>query len=194
MVVTAIALFATRVVFPPIFPALLRVGAFGIAVLFWRASLAAVRAHRTVWFARRTQHALAMVLVLVLGLRVWLRLEDQDGKALRRSLAPSWGNAQSKIAQDLASHGIGPETQIAVIGPHADSYWARTGRLHIVANVPTNRVVAFWALSPAAQDSLLAQFRAAGATVAIATIGPPGHAPDSTWSPVTYDGWIRPLR
>src|SRR5262249_11360196 len=129
-----------------------------------------------------------------LGLRVYLRLKDQDGEALRRSRLATWGNAQWKIAQDLASRGIGPETNIAVIGPHADSYWARTGRLHIVASVPTNRVLAFWELSKPAQDSLLSLFRAAGATVAIATMGPPERSPDSTWTPVTYDGWIRPLR
>ena len=126
---TAISLFATRVIFPPAFPAILRVGAVGLAVLFWRVSLAAVRTQRTVWFARRTQSALAVVLLLVLGLRVGLRLHDQDGKALRLSLAPGWGNAQWKIAQDLASHGIGPETRIArhraargfLLGPHGTS-------------------------------------------------------------------------
>ena len=58
-----------------------------------------------------------------------------------------------------------------MIGPHADSYWARTGRLKIVASVPTPVVPAFWRLSRAGQDSLLAEFAAAGARVAIASSG-----------------------
>jgi hypothetical protein len=94
---------------------------------------------------------------------------------------------------DLASHGITPGTRIALIGPHAESYWARTARLHIVASVPSNRIGAFWMLSKAGQDSLLAEFAASGATVAIATLEVGGQAPDSSWTPVKYHGRIRRL-
>jgi hypothetical protein len=54
-------------------------------------------------------------------------------------------------------------------------------------------IAAFWALAPAARDSLLDHFAAAGATVAIATIGPEGAAPDSTWTPLRFHGWMRRL-
>ncbi|HEX3868492.1 MAG TPA: hypothetical protein VHV78_17130, partial [Gemmatimonadaceae bacterium] len=96
-------------------------------------------------------------------------------------------------ARDLESHGITPGTNVAVIGPHAESYWARAARLTIVADVPRPVVPAFWHLGSVAQDSLLADFARAGATVAIATVGPEQGSPDSTWTPVAYHGWIRRL-
>jgi len=82
-----------------------------------------------------------------------------------------------------------------VIGPHADSYWARTGRLKIVASVPRPVVPMFWRLSRAGRDSLLTAFAAAGAQVAIVSVGPDSTMPppDSSWTPVRYRGWIRPL-
>jgi hypothetical protein len=81
-----------------------------------------------------------------------------------------------------------------VIGPHAESYWARAGRLHIVANVPRTLTNEFWELTPTARDALLDDFAAAGATVAVATVGPEDATPDSTWTPVRYQGWIRKLK
>jgi hypothetical protein len=83
--------------------------------------------------------------------------------------------------------------RVAVIGPHAESYWARTARVHIAADVPPPVVAAFWDLAPSARDSLLGQFAAAGATVAIATIGPETGAPDSSWTPLRFHGWLKRL-
>ena len=143
-------------------------------------------------FAHRATAALALVLTMVFGLRLERRLR-QDANALSRAASTGWGNVQLKIAQDLAAHGIGEGTPIALIGPHAESYWARAGRLKIVANVPRTRVSAFWQLSPASRDSLLQAFAAAGATVAVASMGPDGASPDSSWTPVRYRGWIRRL-
>ncbi|MGH7620575.1 MAG: hypothetical protein ACREPM_25455, partial [Gemmatimonadaceae bacterium] len=172
--------------------ALLRLGAVGLALAFWRGAAGAVRAHQPMWFARRTQAALALVLFVVLAFRLYTRY-DADRAAMTNAASPDRGNLWWKVAQDLESHGVAPGTRIALVGPHAESYWVRTARLHIVANVPRNRVLAFWSLPKPAQDSLLAVFRDAGATVAIATIAPPG-ALDSSWTPVKYDAWIRPLK
>jgi hypothetical protein len=188
-----IGLLAARVIFLPSFAGFVRVGSGGLIVLYWRAALASIRAQQPVWFARRTQAALALVLTLTLAFRFGIRL-NQDRTALVRAESSAWGNAQWKIAQDLAQRGIAPNTRVAVVGPHAEAYWARTARLHIVANVPTNRVAAFWSLPQASRDSLLSLFRAAGATVAIATIGPSVALPDSTWLPLEYHGWMRPLQ
>jgi hypothetical protein len=53
----------------------------------------------------------------------------------------------------------------------------------------------FWSLSRAGQDSLLTAFAAAGAQVAIASVGPDSTmpTPDTSWTAVPYRGWIRPL-
>jgi hypothetical protein len=190
---SVIGLVVARVIFLPSFSGFVRVGASGLLVLYWRAALAAIRAQHPVWFARRTQAALALVLTLMLAFRFGIRL-NQDRTALMRAESSAGGNAQWKIAQDLAQRGIAPNARIAVVGPHAEAYWARTARLHIVANVPTNRVAAFWSLPQSSRDSLLSLFRAAGATAAIATIGPSGALPDSTWLPLEYHAWMRPLQ
>src|SRR5262249_19797451 len=123
----------------------------------------------------------------------YLRVE-QDAQEVNVAASPNWGNVDAKIARDLAGRGIVPGTRVAVIGPHAEAYWARAARVKIVANVPRPRVPDFWKLSLAGQDSLLAAFADAGATVAIATIVPDDARPDALWTPVPYRGWIRRLR
>jgi hypothetical protein len=185
-----VGMLVSLAIFPPSVPSVLRVGAAGLALLLWRRSLTAVRGWNTVMFARRTEAAL----VLLLGLLLLLRASQRyalDASAWRLAAAPNYGNVPWRIAQDLASRGITPGTRIALIGPHAESYWARTARLHIVANVPRLRVEAFWTLPKDQQEKLLDEFAANGATVAIATLGVVGIPTDSLWTPVKYHGRIR---
>lgn len=182
----------TRIVLPASVPGILHVGTAILLLLFWWLARRAVASGRTVYFARRAELAMGLVLALVLLLRFGLRL-DQDSGALTHASSPTWGNVQANIASDLQSHGVAPETRIAIIGPHAESYWARTARLHIVANVPRNRAPAFWHLPPAVQDSLLAEFARAGATVAIASMGPENGQLDPSWTPLKYHGWMKRL-
>jgi hypothetical protein len=189
-----VAAGVTHVILPAAFPGILLLGGAALAVALWAMSRASIRAWRPVRFAHGFSGALAVVVATLLILRFAARLGD-DRAALDRAGSPSWGNLPANVAADLVKHGVGPGTHIAVIGPHADSYWARTGRLKIVASVPTPAVSTFWRLSRAGQDSLLGEFAAAGARVAIASVGPdPGTPPpDSSWTPVRYRGWIRLL-
>jgi hypothetical protein len=184
----------THVVLPAAFPGILLLGGAALAAVLWAMSRSAIRARRPVRFAQRSAAALGLVVATLLVLRFGARLGD-DRRALDRAGSPQWGNLSANIAADLVTHGVVPGTRIAVIGPHAESYWARTGRLKIVASVPRPVAPAFWRLSNSAQDSLLTEFAGAGATVAIASIGPDSGvaSPDSSWTPVRYRGWIRPL-
>lgn len=182
----------SRIIFPPFAPDILRIGAALLAVLFWLAARAAIRGGRSVQFAQRAELSMGLLLAIVLVLRLGLRLK-QDAAAMTLAGSSTWGNIQWNIARELASHGITPGTRIALIGPHAESYWARTGRLRIVADVPLIRTAAFWQLSPASRDALLAEFARAGATVAVASVGPEAGVPDSSWTPVPFHGWIRRL-
>ncbi len=191
-----VAAAVTHVVFPPTFPGITMFGGIGLAVVLWAMSRSAIRGRRSVRFAHGFSAALALVVTTLILLRFAGRLRD-DRAALVLAASPRWGNVSANIAEELRAHGIGPGTRIAVIGPHADSYWARTGRLEIVASVPRPVVAGFWRLSHAAQDSLLGAFAAARAQFAIASVGPPadvtGTRPDSSWTPVAYRGWIRRL-
>src|SRR5262249_25618932 len=148
-----VGMIVSLVILPPSVPSVLRAGAAGLALLLWRRSLSVVRSWNTVMFARRTEAALALLLCLLLLIRAKQRY-DQDASAWRLASRPTYGNAQWRIAQDLASRGITPGTRIALIGPHAESYWARTARLHIVASAPRLRVEAFWTLPKDQQEKL----------------------------------------
>jgi hypothetical protein len=190
--VIASALIA-RLLLPPSAADVSRMGAVLVSVLFWFAARSAIRANRTIQFAQRSTAALTILLVALLGLRFEIRV-GQDALAFARARLPGWGNVSVNIANELAGHGVAPGTRVALIGPHAESYWARSGRLNIVANVPRTTVSEFWKLPADARDALLNEFAAAGATVAIASVGPDVGAPDSSWTPVKYRGWIRKLR
>jgi hypothetical protein len=186
------ASLVARILLPPSAPQFVWVGSMLAAVVFWFSARGAVRQGKSVQFGQRAAAAMAVVIAGTFALRLQIRLR-QDATAMRRAAAPEWGNVQLKIAGDLATHGIAPGARIALVGPHAESYWARTARVNIVADVPRNLAPSFWKLSFAARDSLLAEFAAAGATVAVASIGPDGAQPDSSWTPVRYHGWIRKL-
>lgn len=189
-----VAAAATHVVLPAAFPGVLMLGGAALAVVLWAMSRAAIRGGRSLRFAQGLSAALALVVATLLALRFGARLGD-DRAALARAGSPSWGNLPANIAADLLAHGAVPGTRIAVIGPYADSYWARTGRLKIVASVPGPVVQSFWRLSRAGRDSLLSQFASAGAAFAIASVGPDSSAPppDDSWIAVHYRGWIQPL-
>lgn len=187
------AMGLTRLVLTPSDRRELVLGSLALAAAFWFLSRRAIVNGRTLRFAYQSQLALATLLAIVLATRFAVRLKQDVDKLQFYGRAPS-NNIEWNVAKELASHGVLPGTRVAVIGPHAESYWARASRVHITANVPAPLTDAFWQLVPAARDSLLAQFAAAGATVAVATIGPPDGVPDSTWLPVRYHGWIRRLR
>jgi hypothetical protein len=182
-----------HIVLPAAFPGILLLGGAALAAALWGMSRRAIHRGRPVAFARGAMAACGLAAVLWL-LYPFAERARKDDEALGRASASRWGNLSANIAADLAARGIGPGTRVAVIGPHADSYWARTGRLKIVASVPRPVVPMFWRLSRGGQDSLLAAFADAGAQVAIASVGPDSAAPpDSSWTPTRYRGWIRPL-
>jgi hypothetical protein len=191
-VLVLVGFLIARILLAPTDPDIVRVGSVLVAVLFWFSARTAIRNRRSVRFAQSAAAALVLVLASVFANRFWTRIA-QDNNALRRAASPDFGNVELKVARDLETHGVAPGTPIALIGPHAESYWARTGRLKIVASVPRTRASAFWKLSLAGQDSLLAAFASAGATVAIASMGPDGASPDSSWTPTQYHGWVRRL-
>jgi hypothetical protein len=188
-----VATLIARIVLPPSLPEIARMGACLVVLLFWLAVRYAVYAHRTAAIGRRIGIAMLLLIAALLSLRFEIRMK-QDVQGLARSSSPRWGNVSVKIADDLASRGIAPGTRIAIIGPHAESYWARSGRLNIVANVPAPRVSDFWKLPAESRDALLREFAAAGATVAIASLGPDAGVPDSSWTPAKYKGWVKKLR
>ena len=191
--VVVLGALSARVLLPPSAPDIARVGAVLIVILFWFSARAAIRDGRPNRFASRSLAALALLITAVFSLRFEIRMK-QDLAALSNAKSETRGNVPVKIAEDLAAHGVAAGTRIALIGPHAESYWARSGRLNIVASVPRTQAAAFWRLTPGRREALLSEFAAAGATVAIASMGPDGAKPDSAWTRLKYNGWVRVLR
>lgn len=183
----------TRFVLAPSDRGALLLGSLCLVAAFWFLARRAIVGWRPVRFALRSQAALATLLAAVLLGRLASRLY-QDADMRERSARPGWNNVEWNVAQELGAHGVAPGTRVAVIGAHAEAYWARTARVHIAADVPPPVTEAFWRLAPSARDSLLAQFAGAGATVAIATVGPESGAADSTWTPLRFHGWMKRLR
>ncbi|HVX40969.1 MAG TPA: hypothetical protein VHB25_15470 [Gemmatimonadaceae bacterium] len=190
--VVVVTVLVARVVLRPSPSPLLAIAGAALVILFWMASRAAIRRRRPVRFAQGALGGLLVALVVTFGLRFFLRARA-DVAAAERAASPEWGNVSWSVARALADRGIGPGTRIALIGEHAQAYWARTARLNIVASVPGPIVQRFWNLPAIERERLLNEFAAAGAQVAIASEPPAGGVPDSSWTPVPYRGWIRRL-
>lgn len=192
LIATLAALVVPHVLLPVSDRPLLMLGAVGLAIVFWIAARAAVRRQRAVHFANGAMAGLLVGLIVAVTIRFNARVRE-DRVALARAASPLWGNLDWTIARDLARYGVAPGTRIALVGPPAQAYWARTARLNIVAAVPGLLAPRFWNLPPMDRERLLNEFAAAGAQVAIATEPPPNGVPDDSWTPVPYRGWVRRL-
>ena len=192
VIVTVLGAVVARVLLPASLPTIVRVGAVLVALVLWARARAAVRAHRTVTFSRRIGSALALLLVFLIVFRLGIRLSGDAQPVLHPPSGPS-ANVPWAMARDLADHGVTPGAGIAVIGSADQAYWARVGRLHIVADVPEPTVGAFWSLPRSSRERLLSEFAAAGARYAVASEPPPSGVPDSSWTPTRYRGLVRRL-
>lgn len=189
--IVAAVIALSLMVFSPRTPFLMRTAAAVFAIALWAFASRAVRQRRPVAFALHAQAALALGVTLVLAGRLALRIA-RDASAFSR--AAVLANPQSRIARDLAAHGIGPGTRIALIGPVYEAYWARTARLKIVASVPEPLVRGWWNLPPASRETLLSAFAANDAQVAIVTHPPADRRLDDSWTPLAFGGWMKRLK
>lgn len=75
-----------------------------------------------------------------------------------------------EVADGLKRMGIRPRDKVACIGydKQIRPYWARLGRLMVVAQIPTEEVPDFWAAKPAVQSRVMEALARTGAKVAVA--------------------------
>lgn len=189
MVCVPLALILSILILSPNVPALMRLGGAVFVIGLWALSTRAIRRGRPVRFAVGMQTALALSVGVILVGRLALRLaRDIDAAGHAGPVSPEW-----RIAEELRAHGITPGTRIALVGPHAESYWARTARLKIVADVPDPLTDIWWELPTARRDSVLALFARGGAQVAIVTRPPKLGSMSAEWTQMRYGGWMRRL-
>jgi hypothetical protein len=101
------------------------------------------------------------------------QLTPQDQK-------PSW---PGEVAEEL--HRLGPKAgdNVAVIGYGFDSFWARLGRVQIVAEMLEEEADAFWLGDPSMQSEVIRAFATTGAKAIVAE-DVPSYASLSGWRQV----------
>jgi len=83
--------------------------------------------------------------------------------ALRnRALRENHGDEHHRVAADLRGHGIRPGDRVAFVGRAVSAYWARLGRLRIVADIPKTDQDRFWALPSSGRERVFEAFARAG--------------------------------
>jgi 4-amino-4-deoxy-L-arabinose transferase-like glycosyltransferase len=148
--------------------------------LFWIALLCALRIPE---FGRRSQMtgAAAVAIMAVLGFHIcmfsYTKIRQRDPMEVHL-----------KIVSHLRSLEIGPSSPVASIGDANLAYWARLGRLRIVAEIPfdvwdpvihvpdISDVDIFWATSAAERATVMRKLAATGAKAVIARDVPSGPA------------------
>lgn len=192
MVVPTIVVVAlvVRVVVNPVLPTVVRVAALVLTLGYAALAREAVARDEAERFAAVAGWSVALVIGALIVARAGIRLSE-DARA--SASAATKGNVAARISAALASRGITPGTRIALVGSPYEAYWARAGRLRIVAAVPEPLTSRFWALSPMARDSVLRVLAAHGAQYAVAEALPPQlHAAD--WERLPRGGAVRRLR
>lgn len=155
------------------------IGPFAVLAL-----LAALAGARTRDLARRspcdrliapaaTFHSLAII-----GIYTARLVMQKDASALAPFAARS--HVDWRVAEALREEGLRAGDEVAVVGHSLRAYWARIGRLRIIAEVPAGGAAAFSRAAPGTRSAILAKFAASGAKAAI--LVPPARAPaDESW-------------
>jgi hypothetical protein len=108
------------------------------------------------------------LLLLVVWAPVIVMIPDVGVRALREASRGEGPNAHAHwaVAEELARHGVGPGSQVAVLGDAFECGWARLGRLRIVAQVED--ASGYVAANADARQAVQEAFRQAGAEAVIA--------------------------
>ncbi len=94
-----------------------------------------------------------------------------------------------EVSDGLKQIGVQPGDKVAVLGDGNWSYWARLGRLRIVATVMGPDTPRFWAASPQQRAKVFQIFAESGARVVVTSNLPPLAAVDAGWQPIGTKGY-----
>jgi hypothetical protein len=135
-------------------------------ILFWVSAYSSVLA-RNGAFSR----LLLIVLAAVILTPRLIELNTHRSSAKRRH-EPDY----FLVARDLNQMGIEPGDSIATVGEAFGHYYARTARVHIVAQITDAN--AFWSLSPSSADAIERAVAGTGAKILMGLNRPPAFQSD----------------
>jgi hypothetical protein len=141
-------------------------------IVIWCCMFAAIRLRASDWSTR-----VAISCLLAASAAIVVSLTAQVATELSQ-IAKGQANISWQIAQDLKRLGINSGDSVAILGheghPKAvDYYWAHLAQIHIVTEIPSGDVSAFWTAEPATRLRVLKVISQAGARALLSGTAPP---------------------
>jgi hypothetical protein len=115
---------------------------------------------------------------------------EQATSLTTRRLGDGGAADHPAIADALSEEfDLAPGTPVAFVGYSYSAYWARLGRLRIIAEVRPEEIERFWSADAAVRDEVLAALSAAGA---LAVVSEPTGADFAAegWEPIAGTGYL----
>ena len=143
-------------------------------IVLWAAILSAIRLPDSLLSDRLCKAAALIAVAMLLGSaseKLALRMYEWKLRSTN-----SWW----MVADDLHHLGLDAGDKVATLGSGYNAYWARLGRLKIVAEIQSNDATSFWSSSEHTKSGIFAACERAGAK-AMVTREVPSAGPGSSW-------------
>lgn len=159
----------------------------GYVTLFWVTLLASIRLPERQDVVRAGRYV-----CLAVSVTLCLSVVDSTARAIR-DRGPYSAYVDIEAAESLHNLGLHEGDRVATVGDLA--YWARAGRLKVVAEVMSSDTPEFWRAPEEGKRRLYDSFAKADARAVVLRGMPPGALLDPGWQPVGVGGyyfrWLR---
>lgn len=137
--------------------------------------------------AQRVGTAVAIGIVLAVGIPIVLTVYNDVRPGLRHPAFPEW-----QVAQELHTSGIHSGDKVARIGGTYAADWARLLRARVVAEIPRYQATYFWSAAPVIQAQVMEAIHSTGAKAVVAKQIPPTEVftPFTGWKKVGDTGYF----
>jgi len=126
---------------------------------------------------RRLATRVGLVMILLLAAKI-------ADTAVKEFYFYYWARLSShvhwQVAEGLNAMGMRPGDKVALIWGREDPFWARLGRVQIVADIASNEAPYFWAADSALQSRVLQTLARAGCRLVVTEHIPP-HVSTIGW-------------
>lgn len=110
--------------------------------------------------------AMLIVMMIAIGFSPALTAFSRAGELIAGR--NPWPHPHYQVAKGLNHMGIRSGDKVASLGTSFKAYWARLARVKIIAEIPSSRVVDFWAADSLVRSQVIERFASTGARVIVA--------------------------